>query len=85
MAAGRACCDQHLVGIRGVSQEPDPYHQSKPAPLLPEFGSPLSGMQPFGRRYACACGKRFSEKSPFVDKYQRYTKEWNQSRSYSFN
>ncbi|MEK5069749.1 ISL3 family transposase [Sporosarcina sp. FSL K6-1508] len=30
------------------------------------------------RRYACACGKRFSEKSPFVDKYQRYTKEWNQ-------
>jgi transposase len=30
------------------------------------------------RRYACACGNRFSEKSPFVDKYQRYTKEWNQ-------
>ena len=30
------------------------------------------------RRYTCACGKRFSEKSPFVDKYQRYTKEWNQ-------
>ena len=30
------------------------------------------------RRYACTCGKRFSEKSPFVDKYQRYTKEWNQ-------
>jgi len=30
------------------------------------------------RRYACACGKRFSETSPFVDKYQRYTKEWNQ-------
>jgi len=30
------------------------------------------------RRYACACGKRFSEKSPFVEKYQRYTKEWNQ-------
>lgn len=30
------------------------------------------------RRYACACGKHFSEKSPFVDKYQRYTKEWNQ-------
>ena len=30
------------------------------------------------RRYACACGKRFSEKSPFVDKYQRFTKEWNQ-------
>ncbi|MDD1505937.1 ISL3 family transposase, partial [Lysinibacillus sp. CNPSo 3705] len=30
------------------------------------------------RRYACDCGKRFSEKSPFVDKYQRYSKEWNQ-------
>lgn len=30
------------------------------------------------RRYACVCGKRFSEKSAFVDKYQRYTKEWNQ-------
>lgn len=30
------------------------------------------------RRYACLCGKRFSEKSPFVDKYQRYSKEWNQ-------
>jgi len=29
------------------------------------------------RRYACPCGKRFSEKSPFVDKYQRYSKEWN--------
>ena len=30
------------------------------------------------RRYVCDCGKRFSEKSPFVDKYQRYSKEWNQ-------
>ncbi|WP_369922536.1 MULTISPECIES: ISL3 family transposase [unclassified Sporosarcina] len=30
------------------------------------------------RRYVCACGKRFSEHAPFVDKYQRYTKEWNQ-------
>ena len=30
------------------------------------------------RRYACGCGKRFSEISPFVDKYQRFTKEWNQ-------
>lgn len=29
------------------------------------------------RRYACPCGKRFAEKSPFVDKYQRYSKEWN--------
>ncbi|RQW70506.1 ISL3 family transposase [Lysinibacillus composti] len=30
------------------------------------------------RRYVCQCGKRFSEKSPFVDKYQRFSKEWNQ-------
>jgi transposase len=30
------------------------------------------------RRYVCTCGKRFSENSPFVDRYQRYTKEWNQ-------
>ena len=29
-------------------------------------------------RYVCNCGKRFSEKPPFVDKYQRYSKEWNQ-------
>ena len=31
------------------------------------------------RRYACSCGKRFAEKSPFVDRYQRYSKEWNQA------
>ncbi|WP_301107703.1 ISL3 family transposase [Sporosarcina sp.] len=30
------------------------------------------------RRYACACGKRFSEKASFIEKYQRYSKEWNQ-------
>ncbi|PIC62556.1 ISL3 family transposase [Sporosarcina sp. P13] len=30
------------------------------------------------RRYVCACGKRFSEHAPFVDKYQRFSKEWNQ-------
>ncbi|PIC73390.1 ISL3 family transposase [Sporosarcina sp. P17b] len=29
------------------------------------------------RRYACACGKRFSEKASFIDKYQRFSKEWN--------
>lgn len=29
------------------------------------------------RRYACPCGKRFAEKSSFVDKYQRYSIEWN--------
>ncbi|WP_342558696.1 ISL3 family transposase [Metasolibacillus sp. FSL K6-0083] len=30
------------------------------------------------RRYACSCGKRFSEHAPFVERYQRFTKEWNQ-------
>ncbi len=30
------------------------------------------------RRYACDYGKRFSESTPFVDRYQRFTKEWNQ-------
>ena len=30
------------------------------------------------RRYVCACGKRFSEACPLVDRYQRYSKEWNQ-------
>ena len=30
------------------------------------------------RRYACSCGKRFSERAPFVEKYQRFSKEWNQ-------
>ncbi len=30
------------------------------------------------RRYACTCGKRFSEVSPFVDRYQRHSKECNQ-------
>lgn len=29
------------------------------------------------RRYACACGKRFSEECPFVARYQRYSIEWN--------
>lgn len=29
-------------------------------------------------RYSCPCGKRFSEKSPFVDRYQRFSREWNQ-------
>ncbi len=26
-------------------------------------------------RYACDCGKRFSESTPFVDMYQRFMKE----------
>lgn len=30
------------------------------------------------RRYVCICGKRFAEKSPVVERYQRFTKEWNQ-------
>ena len=31
------------------------------------------------RRYSCSCGKRFSEKSSFIDRYQRFSKEWNQA------
>ncbi|MFC2949124.1 ISL3 family transposase [Virgibacillus sediminis] len=31
------------------------------------------------RRYACECGKRFPEKNPFVNRYQRHTVEWNQA------
>ena len=30
------------------------------------------------RRYACACVKRFSEENPFVERYQRFSKEANQ-------
>ena len=33
------------------------------------------------RRYACACGKRFSETNPFVERYQRGSIEWNQAIS----
>lgn len=29
-------------------------------------------------RYVCNCGKYFSEKASFVNKYKRYSKEWNQ-------
>ncbi|MEG0681866.1 MAG: ISL3 family transposase [Eubacterium sp.] len=31
------------------------------------------------RRYVCSCGKRFSEKSSFIERYQRFSKEWNQA------
>ncbi|OUM88568.1 transposase family protein [Parageobacillus thermoglucosidasius] len=32
------------------------------------------------RRYACqTCGKRFAEENPFVERYQRFSKEWNQA------
>lgn len=30
------------------------------------------------RRYFCTCKKRFAEKNPIVDRYQRFSKEWNQ-------
>lgn len=30
------------------------------------------------RRYVCACGKRFAEENPVVERYQRFSKEWNQ-------
>ncbi|MEK5104923.1 transposase family protein [Cytobacillus sp. FSL M8-0252] len=30
------------------------------------------------RRYVCGCGKRFAEKNPIVDRFQRYSKDWNQ-------
>ena len=29
-------------------------------------------------RYVCSCGKRFAEQNPVVERYQRYSKEWNQ-------
>lgn len=31
------------------------------------------------RRYVCSCGKRFSEKTSFIERYQRFSKEWNQA------
>lgn len=30
------------------------------------------------RRYVCACGKRFAENAPFLQRYQRFSKEGNQ-------
>lgn len=33
------------------------------------------------RRYVCMCGKRFSEKNSFVERYQRTSIEWNQAIS----
>ncbi|PLR90795.1 ISL3 family transposase [Bacillus sp. T33-2] len=33
------------------------------------------------RRYACRCGKRFSEKNRIVERYQRTSVEWNQAIS----
>ena len=31
------------------------------------------------RRYACSCGKRFSEENSVVERYQRFSIEWNQA------
>lgn len=32
------------------------------------------------RRYVCgACGKKFAEQNPFIERYQRFSKEWNQA------
>ena len=31
------------------------------------------------RRYRCACGKRFAETVPFIERYQRFSKEGNQA------
>ena len=31
------------------------------------------------RRYRCACGKRFAETVPFVERYQRFSEEGNQA------
>ena len=31
------------------------------------------------RRYKCECGKRFYEKNSLVDRYKRFSREWNQA------
>src|SRR5690606_24526188 len=32
------------------------------------------------RRYVCrACGKKFAEQNTFIERYQRFSKEWNQA------
>jgi len=31
------------------------------------------------RRYVCACGKKFAEKNTFIERYQRFSLEWNQA------
>ncbi|MFB9220626.1 helix-turn-helix domain-containing protein [Kurthia sibirica] len=31
------------------------------------------------RRYVCSCGKRFSEKISFIERDQRFSKEWHQA------
>lgn len=31
------------------------------------------------RRYACSCGKKFFEKNSFIERYQRFSSEWNRA------
>ena len=31
------------------------------------------------RRYGCSCGKKFMEKNTFIQRYQRFSIEWNQA------
>jgi len=31
------------------------------------------------RRYVCTCGKKFAEKNTFIQRYQRFSIEWNQA------
>lgn len=31
------------------------------------------------RRYVCSCGKKFAEKNTFIQRYQRFSIEWNQA------
>ncbi|WP_312755288.1 ISL3 family transposase [Rummeliibacillus suwonensis] len=45
---------------------------------LPMWGR-LTILMYKGRRYRCTCGKRFSEKAPCIERYQRFSKEANQA------
>src|SRR3954463_6646592 len=44
-----------------------------------KFGERMTTLFYRKRRYVCCiCGKRFAEQNPVVERYQRYSKEWNQ-------
>lgn len=43
-----------------------------------KFGERMTVLFYRKRRYACACGKRFAENNPIMERFQRYSKEWNQ-------
>ena len=43
-----------------------------------KFGERMTTLFYRKRRYVCSCGKRFAEQNPVVERYQRYSKEWNQ-------